>query len=167
MAIPDTTVIPPILSATEVVDWFAAANQAVRNFCGWHVTPAIIQTLRPLSNGSSTLLLRTGKLNSLLACTNDGVDVLADVEFSESGMLELRTGAWSTRLGGVVVQIDHGYAYAPDVAGLIATLAARGGTMPAGIISQSVGPASVRYGDIPMMAGEQATLESYRIAWGT
>lgn len=169
MSIPDTADIPEIIDATQVVDrafWLRAANRAIRNYCGWHVTPVITQTIRRDRPSSGVLLLPTNKLVSVLSCTSDGVDVLANVEWSENGMLELTCGAWSRRLGGIVVQIEHGYESAPDVAALVATLAARGSSNPAGIISQSIGPANVRYGDIPLMTSEMLTLDPYRLQWG-
>jgi len=161
--------IPPILDlgVRDPQFWLDAANESVRSFCGWHVAPVITQTLRLDGSGGHTLLLPSRRLLNVVSCTSDGVDVLNRIDPSTAGMVQLRDGRWSSRLGGVTITIEHGHETAPDVAGVIASAAARG-PMPAGIAQQSVGPASVRYGSvaIPLLAEEKATLEPYRLTWG-
>lgn len=165
------TQIPAIvtLGARDLQFWLDAANQAVRSYCGWHVAPVITETVRLDGDGRHTLLLPTGRLLRVDAVTNDGVDVLDLVDPSTKGMLEIRGRRWSDRLGGIVVTITHGHDQAPDLAGVIATAAARGATtgLNAGIAQQAVGPASVRYVDsIPLLQSEKDILDPYRITWG-
>lgn len=151
--------------------WLKAANQAVRSYCGWHVAPIITETITRDGNGGKTLMLPSQKIVSLVRVTNDGVDVTAHVRMSEMGMLELRCGRWSSELGGIVVELRHGYESADDVAGVIASLVARAASSPAGIASQAVGPANVRYAtgpggvplSVPLMEAEKLTLDPYRV----
>lgn len=143
--------------------WLDAANAEVRRLCGWHVAPVITQTLEMDGTGGQFLLLPTNKLLKVTACTNDGVDVLPYVDASEKGMLHLRSGRWSTRFRGVTVTIEHGYESAPDVAGVIAAVAERSGSM---IRTQSVGPAAVGYAVAELLQSERDKLAPYRLQWG-
>lgn len=151
--------------------WLKAANQSVRSYCGWHVAPVITEVFTRDGDGGRTLMLPTQRLVSVVKVLNDGADVTDQVRASEKGMLELRCGRWSTELGAIEVTIDHGFDAADDVAGVIAALASRGVSSPAGIASQTIGPASVRYAtgpggvplSIPLMAAEQSALDPYRV----
>ena len=164
------TDIPAIvdLGARDAQFWLDAANASVRDFCGWHVAPVITQTLRIDGSGSRTLLLPSQRVVRVVRCLNDGVDITDQIHVSErNGILERSSGLWSARLGGVQLVLEHGHVSVPGVAGVIAALAARGASMPAGVVQQSVGPASVRYGTIPLLAEEKTTLEPYRLTWGS
>lgn len=164
------TSIPPIvgLGPRSPQFWLDAAQGAVRRYCGWHVAPVITETIRLDGTGQRTLLVPSGRLLNLVAATSDDRDVLAQVEVSGKGMLELKGGGlWTNRLGGVLITITHGYEIdeVPDVAGVIATAAARGGGPGGQIASQAVGPANVRYtgNDIQLLQTELTTLEPYRL----
>ncbi|QKS20989.1 hypothetical protein HUN58_14630 [Curtobacterium sp. Csp1] len=164
------TSIPPIVGPgpRSPQFWLDAAQGAVRRFCGWHVAPVITETIRLDGTGQRTLLVPSGRILDVTAATSDGRDVLAQVDVSGKGMLELRDGGlWSSRLGGISITLRHGYEVteAPDVAGVIATAAARGGGPGGQIVSQAVGPANVRYSgnDIQLLQTELATLEPYRL----
>lgn len=164
------TSIPPIVGPGPRPPqfWLDAAQGAVRRFCGWHVAPVITETIRLDGTGQRTLLIPSGRILEVTAATSDGRDVLAQVDVSGKGMLELRDGGlWSARLGGISITLRHGYdpTEVPDVAGVIATAAARGGGPGGQIASQAVGPANVRYtgNDIQLLQTELATLEPYRL----
>lgn len=146
--------------------WANAANQAVRTYCGWHVAPVITETLRLDGSGTRKLLLPSNRVVDVTACTNDGVDVLAELDWSEKGIVEI-SGCWTRRLGGITITLQHGHDHASDVAGVIAGIAARAGSGAAGVAQQSVGPASVRYtGDsVPLLAAEKQALDPYRLQW--
>lgn len=162
--------IEPIVSTVDVVDrafWLNAANQAVRSECGWHVAPVITETLTLDGNGGSVLLLPSKRVKTLISVINDGVDVTAQVDHSRAGILELASG-WTSRLGKVIISLEHGYEFVdvPDVAGVVAALAARSSVIPAGIAAQNIGPAGVKYGTAPMLESEKAALAPYKLNWG-
>lgn len=164
------TKIDPIvqLGTRDAQFWLDAAQGAVRRYCRWHVAPVITETIRLDGTGQRTLLVPSGRLIEVTEATSDDRDVLAQVEVSGSGMLELHDGArWSSRLGGIILTIKHGYDVdeVPDVAGVIATAASRGGGPGGRIASQGIGPASVRYtgNDIQLLQTELTTLEPYRL----
>lgn len=171
--------IAPIVAGTVNVDpafWLEAAHGSVRRFCGWHVAPLITETLRVDGRGGKSLLIRSGRIVNLIAVTSDGRDVTADVDSSHNGTLELRSGCWSSRLGGVTVELEHGYELeeVPEVAALIVTLAKRGASGASQVYaSQSVGGASVSAFanggaplSVPLLAQEKDTLTPYRLGWG-
>ena len=154
--------------------WLAAAHDSVRRECGWHVAPVIEQTLVLDGGGGDTLLLPSRRVVELLEVLNDGVDVTADVDFSTAGILELRGGRWTRRLGRISVKLRHGWELeeVPEVAALIATLARRGASSPGIVAQQAVNGASVGYLtaggapiSIPLLQIEKDTLDPYRLVW--
>jgi hypothetical protein len=159
---------PSIAAANTPVDPFEAANATVRAFCRWHVAPAIFETLTLDGSGSRTLLLPSKHVVALEEVLNEGVNVTELVDTSTAGILELTSGCWTSRLGRIKVTLLHGYNIedVADVAEVIQSLAARAASVPAGIASQTIGPASVRYGTVPMLVEEQNKLEPYRLNWG-
>jgi hypothetical protein len=153
--------------------YWKAAHGAVRRECGWHVAPSLTETIALDGSGGRTLLLPTKRITQILAVTNGGEDVTARVDVSRNtGMIELTSGAWTDRLGQILVTLTHGYEpdEVPEVSALIAALAKRGpvAMVGAGLRAQSVGPASAQYsGDsIPLLQTEKDTLAPYKLTWG-
>jgi len=152
--------------------WLDAAQQAVRNYCGWHVAPAIDETLTVTARGPRTLFLPTGKINAMTLVMNDGVDVTADVQMDKTGYLYIDGGCWSLKLGGVVITMNHGYAAdeVSDLAGVISRLASRAAASASNITAQRAGGMSVNYGTVDglpagtgLLISEKAELDNYRV----
>lgn len=171
--------IPNIVSAETTVGpefWLNAANGAVRRFCGWHVAPLLEETLTLDGSGGRVLLLPSKRVVEILAVSNDGADVTANVDHSKAGILELVGGTWSNRLGKITVSLKHGFDLeeVPEVAGVIASLRTRGASNAGTVVAQAMGPASVRNAtgkdggtlSIPLLQSEKDTLEPYRLNWG-
>ena len=96
-----------------------AAENRVRRYCGWHISPVIEQTVVLDGSGSTALFVPTLKLRSVTACKVNGVDVdPATLEWSEDGFLR-RSCGWPDRLRSVELTIEHGFEEAPEVAELI------------------------------------------------
>lgn len=153
--------------------WLDAATAEVRRYCGWHIVPVITQELVLDGHGGKNLLIPSGHVKELAACTNDGVDVLSDVDDSEKGILTLRSGCWSTRNKGIRITIEHGFEEAPDIAGVIAAVAARSASSPGNVVRQNAGPMGVSYGTVggapislPLLEAEKDTLAPYKLGWG-
>ncbi|SLF39509.1 hypothetical protein [Mycobacteroides abscessus] len=90
----------------------AAAIGAVRDYCGWHITPPKEDDEVTIDgSGASELALPTLHLTALTELTEDGaaLDVSA-IEWSECGMLR-KPGRcyWTDRYRGVKAKITHGY----------------------------------------------------------
>lgn len=171
--------VEPIVTANTQVDpqfWLNAAHAAIRRFCGWHVAPAITETLTLDGSGGKTLLLPSKRIVSIQSVLSDGQDVTDRVDVSKgAGMIEF-DGQLSRKLGGIAVNLTHGYEIdeVPDVAALIVTLTKRAREAGRTIASQAIGPANVRYitgsdgsvPGLPLFESEKETLEPYRLNWG-
>lgn len=151
--------------------WLHAAENAVRRECGWHIAPSITETIHLNGTGTPLLHLPTLHLTSLTSLTIDGREALADADWSESGMVELRSGVFPDRFRSIRVTMTHGFEMGevPDVITLIMTLARRGASQPT-VASQSVNGASASYFtaggaplSIPLLRSEKDLLAPYRI----
>lgn len=152
---------------TGQIDWYAAAEDAVRRYCGWHVAPVVERTvIVRVMDSARALLLPTGHLVELLAVRVGGVDVdVSTLEWSPDGIV---TG--TTFHGVVTVKIRDGYEESAHLAGLIEAIGSRAKAAPDGATRTTVGQVSITRGSldgvapgIPLMASERAALESYRI----
>lgn len=106
-----------------------AALAAARNYCRWHVTPALsAQSITLDGPGTSVLVLPTLKLTAVDAVTEDGTELDTDtLEWSSRGLLAKASGlAWTSKLGGITVTIDHGYDAAPDFESVVLAAIDRG-----------------------------------------
>lgn len=171
--------VEPIVTASTQVNpqfWLSAAHAALRRFCGWHVAPVITETLTLDGSGGKTLLLPSKRIVSIESVISDGVDVTDRVEVSKNaGMIEFG-GHWSRKLGGIVIELTHGYEVDEvlDVSALIVTLTKRARESGRTVASQAIGPANVRYitgtdgsvPGLPLFESEKETLEPYRLNWG-
>lgn len=174
--VPETKPQAPkrILPTTPTLDeafWVAAAEGAIRDYCGWHVAPVIEQTWALDGRCQRRLLLQSKRLLRVLECTSGGVDVTEQVVPGESGVIELRGGGtFAAGLQGVVVKVEHGYypEEVPSIMGLIASLASRLSDSFGNVVQQQVaGGSSVTFfaGSEHLLSGERAKLEKYRV-WG-
>jgi hypothetical protein len=203
----DPDALPPILPPDAVIDpafWNRAANAAVRAYCGWHVAPVITETLTLDGNGGTMLLLPTQRIVDVVSAFIGDTEVTEDLRFSErSGVigLGLGYGYWTSNprtwegwgypswqgglcvfpnvLGILTITMTHGYDLedVPNVAEVIASVQARAQNVPAGVVMQAVGPASVRYAEnsagasysgqaTPLMSTEIGMLAPYKLNWG-
>lgn len=152
-----------------VTDPRAAAADAIRAYCGWHVAPVITETIVRDGNGRSTLVLPSRRIVDVLSVKVDGTDVTKTVRWSEAGMLEGML--FPRRFRAVEVTLEHGFEAADAVVGVMERAARRFATDPT-LRSQSVGGASVSYFgggsglSHLLTVDEMAALEPYRITWG-
>jgi hypothetical protein len=166
--------LPPIVELdngqlpTSPQFWLDAATASVRRYCEWHITPSITESMVLDGTGSRELLIPSGLVLDVMQCTNAGQDVTDQVEWSEKGVLTLRTG-WTDRSRGIRLLVLHGYEEAPDVAGVIASVASRAAMNPSGALtSQRAGTQGFNMvaGSIPLMEAEKDQLAPYRLTWG-
>ena len=131
----------------------------VQAYCGWHIGPTLTHELRLDGPGGHTLILPTLRLISVASVTSDGVSIAADeYDWSTAGLLRLRCGRWSCRLGGVTVTMTHGFSQIPDdINAVMARLDSRSASDP-GMLAQ-VG--QVRYQVGASGVGLGATLSDY------
>lgn len=170
--------IDPIVRASTQVNpafWLAAANQAIRTECGWHVAPVITEELVLDGRGGRDLLVPSKRVREVISAKSDGLDVTDQVRFSRrAGVLTLASG-WSCEVGSIELTIRHGYETdeVADVAALIVTLTRRAAAGGA-VVQQAVGSASMKLAtgrdgaalSVPLMESEKLTLEPYKLNWG-
>ena len=168
MAIP--SLLPPAGASPEQRD-LIAAEAAVRRYCGWHVAPVIVEDLILDGSGTSTLFLRTLRLDYVESVSVSGVPLdLADLEWSENGYLR-KSGVWPDRLRSVQVRVAHGFDSADDVAAIVQAIAARATASPGGIVREQIGARSISLsmtaagvsGGVVLMDHERAMLDKYRL----
>lgn len=155
--------LPPLVTPAEFSAWtggkvpeadprlvplLAGASAGVRRWCGWHVAPVLEETLTGDGPAGRLLLLPTGRLLEVVSGTNAGeaVDV-AGLDFSAAGMVELRAGSWSGRLGSVSLRVRHGYDVADvaDVAQIVKQVTANALASPMGATREQAGTVSVAW----------------------
>ncbi|MFT9821149.1 hypothetical protein [Lysinibacillus sp. NPDC056185] len=146
----------------------AAACGAARSYCGWHIAPAIAETLTVDGSGGPVQLLPTLRLAEVISVTDRGAAV-DDPEWSAAGMLRRPYGCWTSRMRGVVAKVEHGFTQAPaELLVVIASMASRGVTAT-DVRRQTAGPFTVEYGDgassgaVGMTGEERAVLDRYRL----
>lgn len=106
-----------------------AAVAAARAYCGWHVTPVLVDQEVTLDGpGTHLLVLPTLKLTELSEVNEDEVEIeLTDLNWSVRGLIQKKSGHWwSQMFGSIVVIFSHGYASAPDFESAIFSAIARG-----------------------------------------
>lgn len=159
--------------ANRAQEYLAAAEQAVRAYCGWHVAPVVDEALTLDGSGTNTLFIPTLRVVAISAITN-GDQVLdpATLEWSADGFARLPYGQlWTDKLRGVNIQLRHGYQAAPDLVEIIRAMAARAQSAPdtilrsqVGMVSQTVSMVAPNVaGGVVLMDHERAMLEPYRI----
>lgn len=117
-------VVPPLLDLTAFNLLVAGTGleqarlsgivREIRDYCGWHIAPAIDETITVDGSGGTVQQLPTLRLNSVTSVTENGTELGATVyEWSYDGSLR-RCGYWTTRYRGVVAEVNHGYETVPE-----------------------------------------------------
>lgn len=170
---------------TGTVDWQRAGEQAVRAYCGWHITPVVEETIT-LDNlhGGRTLQLPTLAVESISKIEQvDAVGRWATIpadayRWSRSGLVELRNtiGGFACGVACIKVTLTHGYSNdeVEDVLAIVANVSKRASMELGAISSQSVNGASVSYAtaggsvvSTPLLQIEKQALAPYRLNVGT
>ena len=151
----------------------AAAERAVRSYCGWHVAPVMEVSGSIGTTGGRILRLPVMNVTAVSRIElADGTDVTSSSQWTEDGLVELPC-AVPASIAGVSYTVVAGFdpAEVPDLVSVALQVARRAASAPAGAIrSQSVNGASVSYsftGDgassVQLMAPERAILDRYRV----
>lgn len=167
---------PKTLSPTDarLDDIVRGVSVAIRNYCGWHITPVRDEALTLDGPGGRTLFLPSKHVRSVTSITELGTVVDSDLyDWSELGEVEMRgwRGCWSDRFRSISASFSHGYERADDVAQTALAIAARALSSPAGATREQAGQVSVSYaitapgvsGGLALLASEYAVLDVHRI----
>ncbi len=159
----DADQVPPIISPEElsaytcgrfgsdsvgVYSVLAAVSAAVRNACGWHVSPVLDVVERTQGPGRS-VALRTLMCLSVESVAENGAELgEGQWECSRAGALRRRCWReWPGDYGSVVVSYRSGIPpeMAPDLVAVAAQMAANALAAPAGVRAEQAGDVSVTY----------------------
>ena len=164
---------PPLadVPATDDESSWLAACEAVRRYCGWHIAPAVSETLTLDGPGGTLLRLPSARVTAVASVTNDGT-AIDDPEWSAHGMI--RAHCWTEKFRGVVVELTHGYDQCPDdLLEVLVHMAAQGSAAAsagAGIAtSLTSGPfmmqvsAAAQAGAVGLSGQHRGVLNKYRL----
>lgn len=170
----DVPSLLPQASADPAVDDLAAAEAAVRSYCGWHVAPVIIEDVVLDGSGTASLFVKSLRLVNVLAASVDGVALdVSSLEWSAAGFLRA-PGKFPDKLRSVRLTIEHGFNDVPDVVATVRSIAARATASPTGVVREQAGAVSLSMsltapgvsGGVVLMDHERRMLDRYRIPGG-
>ena len=153
-------------------DPVAAATQAIRDYCGWHVAPVQEDTLTLDGTGTDTILLPSRLVVNVVSVKIRGEELPEDsYEWSTIGALRRLNGVWPTAYRSVEVTLEHGFTNMSVLADVVGSIASRVRMDPTGVISsqragtQHVGFTSGHSGG-GLMQSEKDRLAPYKLNWG-
>lgn len=93
-----------------------AIVREIRDYCGWHIAPAVDETLTADGSGGEVQQVRTLMLNSVASVTESGTLLAGDsYEWSRDGsMRHSNRRCWTDRYRGVIASVNHGYEQVPE-----------------------------------------------------
>lgn len=167
-----TPALAPVPQGVDPAVWLAACA-AVRGYCGWHVAPAVTETVTVDGPGGDLLRLPSAHVTAVLSVVSDG-EAVADPQWSRHGMIRAECGRWSNRFGGVVVELTHGFDECPaDVLEVVRMMVAQGAAAAAsggGMASMLTnGPfmmqvsSAAQAGALGLSAQHRAVLSRYKL----
>lgn len=167
--LPEGTLDPATPNIQAAID---AAVSYLRHEAGWHVFPAVDDTLIVDGEGGRVLTLPTLRVNSIDSVTERGGDPLEEwsqYEWSRTGDLKKLAGCWTTTWRGITVQLNHGYdledAAVLDLLQALASAVAHAAVNPIGI-PEVIGPFQFTGGTSGSWTGDAATtLGRFKLPW--
>lgn len=135
-----------------------AVSQAIRNYCGWHIAPSIVETKTLDGTGGSLLQLKTLHLTSVGELRVGG-QLITDPEWSELGSIKVRT---PDRYRSVQVTFTHGFEleHVEDLIAVGEQIARNAASSPMGYTQESIGSRNVTLAQLaPGVAGGLSLLE--------
>jgi len=141
---PTTEHLPGLPLSTLDPQAVVAAESIIRDYCGWHIAPAITETITLDGSGTYKMFLPSLRIKSITSISEGGFLLPAiDYDWSENGTVEKIRSQWTWRRRGVVIVLVHGYDFCPPgVEDLVKQLAKSG---PAAITRAQIGQTSVTY----------------------
>lgn len=125
-----------------------AASQAIRNYCGWHISPSAACTAYPIGEGK-LLRLPAGYVSTITRVTEDAVELTSgQYEWRPDGLLRRACFKnWSCAWGGITVEYTAGYdaGAVPDLVEAVVAIAAGVLSVSAGVMSESADGVSISY----------------------
>lgn len=124
-----------------------AASQAIRNRCGWHISPSATCTAYP-NGGSNMLRLPAGYISGITSITEDGAVIQAtDYEWRRDGLVRRKEHMWTPNWNGLTVVYTAGYDAnaAPDLTEAVRAITEGVLSVAAGVSSESADGVTISY----------------------
>ncbi|POH63953.1 hypothetical protein C3B59_10440 [Cryobacterium zongtaii] len=154
-------------------DALEGATTAIRNYCGWHVTPVETSELVLDGPGGRLLSLPTKNLHGIASLVEDDAALVDNVDFrwSADGSVKRKHALWSDEFRIIEATISHGYAEAADLKRVVLSVVARELSSPTGATREQAGAVSISWalsapgvsGGIALLQNERSILDFYRI----
>lgn len=161
----DSGGVPPLLGSTAFDEMtggrysgdlraaaaLSAASQAVRNACGWHVSPSLACacTVQRIEPGQRVISLPANAVTAISSVTESGTALDAGgYEWSRDGLIRRACfKRWPTAWGAVRVEYTAGLDAdaAPDLMQAVASIAEGVLTVPRGVTNETADGVSVSY----------------------
>ena len=149
-----------------------AASQAIRNYCGWHISPSVKCTAYP-EGGAVVAKLPAGYVSEIVAITENGSELSSDdYEWRRDGLLKRAfPHKWSSKWDSITAEYMAGYEAeaVPDLVEAICAITTGVMSVSAGVISESADGVSISYSQSAssiaagLTAAQKSALESYKV----
>lgn len=162
------TPLAPTPEGVEGGAWDAACV-TVRQYCGWHIAPAVTETITLDGPGGTLLRLPSLRVTAVIEVTNQG-SAVSDPQWSQHGMIR---GRWTDRFRGITVTMTHGYDECPaDILAVLEHMTKQGEaaekvgvmqSMTAGPFTAQASTASLA-GAVGLSGQHRGVLDRYKLA---
>lgn len=157
---PEKPSLPPLVSRDQLAvnsggkihpedprlaDAAAGASEAVRRYCGWHVTPVIRETVTLDATGTLLKLPTMRVLNIEDVYLHGELLDEGDYSWSQMGVISFRVPV-KRKYRAVTLTITHGYHEAPDLVQAASKAALFSLASPLGVTREQAGQISVSWG---------------------
>lgn len=149
-----------------------AASQVIRNYCKWHISPAMQCTAYPAGDGTIKRL-QAAYVSAITSVEDDGTALgAADYEWRSDGLVKRAyPKCWSRKWNGTKIVYTAGYEIeaVPDLAEAVAAITAGVLSVSAGVASESADGVSISYSAsassiaASLTAQQKSALEFYKV----
>lgn len=139
----------------------AAASQAVRDYCRWHVAPALACKVTLSPDGEGVLQLPCLRLVGITAATEDGNDIKAAIQAQDIGIIRKADGSpFTCSWSGLEIVYVAGFPTNSLLQGIVAQIAENRLAAPGGVREEHAGQVGITYNQTASgVAGGTALLE--------
>ena len=149
-----------------------AASQAVRNYCGWHISPAMACTAYP-AGGGIVAKLPAAYVSAIESVTENGEELdESSYEWRRDGLIKRKKSKeWSSDWDSIEVRYTAGYDIeaVPDLAEAVRAITESVMAVSAGVTSESADGVSISYSAsassiaAALTASQKAALDAYKV----
>lgn len=176
--------LPPLLTPEEYVyrtgaqadarieGAIAAVSQAIRNYCGWHISPSVECTANPVG-GAVVAKLPAGYVSAIESVTENETALSAtDYEWRKDGLLKRSApNLWTDKWGGIEVVYTAGYSgeAVPDLLEVTCGIVSGVLAVAPGVMSESADGVSISYSAnsasvaAALTSQQKSALEAYKL----